>query len=555
VIAAAGRVTTAPPEVPVEALRQLLHAADSELAAAALPAAVHWDGAGALRPEIQATIAALLPHLADTHLPEPRRLLAIESLIGAHAASEKIWPALREFLVSPASDNLKRRTVAALGETNDPQAAALLVDSFDHLPSSAQAIAFDALLARPEWTSVFLDAAEKEKLKLSTLGPANLFRLRTHPNKEIAQRASALINRLMRPNADKEKLIAELAPIVSQPGNAARGQELFTATCAVCHKLGDIGKEIGPVLTGIGAHGPEQLLVSIVDPNRQIDAGYETFNVETKDGQLQAGLLAQENEARIVLRTPTGDLEIPKANIKSSVNTHRSLMPEGFEALGGEALRDILTFVCGSESRFRVLDLSQAFTADTRRGLYQSQDHLNDTLRFKKFGIVTVDGIPFNLTNPGSSALGGNLIVLRGGGAGSFAHTLPERVEIPVNLPARAFHFLGGVAGWGATKPEPNGRPVMTVTALFADGQSEKTTLHNGAEFADYVRPIDVPGSRFAEGVVTDKQIRWFTVPVKHAGVVKKLILESPGNGPAATTAAITADLSAGPTPAGSAQR
>ena len=80
---------------------------------------------------------------------------------------------------------------------------------------------------------------------------------------------------MLKPNADKEKVIAQLAPEVSKPGNAAHGKELFTAACAVCHKLGDLGKEIGPVLTGIGAHGPEQLLVSSVDPNRVIDAGYE----------------------------------------------------------------------------------------------------------------------------------------------------------------------------------------------------------------------------------------------------------------------------------------
>ncbi len=79
---------------------------------------------------------------------------------------------------------------------------------------------------------------------------------------------------------------------------------------------------------------------------------------------------------------------------------------------------------------------------------------------------------------------------------------------------------------------------------IFADGRREYATLHNGVEFADYIAPIDVPGSRLAEGVVKDKQIRWFTVPVPNSGaVIKKLILESFDNGPAPTLAAITADL------------
>jgi hypothetical protein len=285
------------------------------------------------------------------------------------------------------------------------------------------------------------------------------------------------------------------------------------------------------------------LLVSIVDPNRVIDAGYEAYNVETKDGQFQTGLLASENEARMVLRGPAGDVEVPKAKIKSSENTHRSLMPEGFEGLGAVALRDILTFICGDQMRFRVLDLSSAFTADTRRGLYQSQEHTRDTLSFVNFGLVTVDGVPFDVVDPARSALGGNVIVLRGGPPQSFAHTLPERVEVPVNLPAKAFHFLGGVAGWGANGPRPDGPVAMRVTAVFADGATEKTELRNGDVFADYIRPIDVPGSQFASGVVKDHQIRWYTVPVKREGVVSKLVLESNGSGPATTTAAVTAEL------------
>ena len=108
----------------------------------------------------------------------------------------------------------------------------------------------------------------------------------------------------------------------------------------------------------------------------------------------------------------------------------------------------------------------------------------------------------------------------------------------------KAFHFLGGVAGWGASHADPDGRACMKVTAVFADGHKDTTVLHNGVEFSDYVAPIDVPGSRYAEGVVKDKQIRWFTIPVTHPGIVQKLVLESFDSGAAATTAAITADLS-----------
>ncbi len=217
-------------------------------------------------------------------------------------------------------------------------------------------------------------------------------------------------------------------------------------------------------------------------------------------------------------------------------------MPEGFEALGGQALRDIIAYLVGDVSRFRALDLTMAFTADTRHGLYQSREAAEDTLHFKKFGIVSVQGVPFDVVNPANSPSGGNVIVLNGGGGGSFSHSLPRKVEVKAGLAARRFYFLGGVAGWGAGDAH-QGEVIMTVTIVYADGGKNIVALRDGVHFSDYVARIDVPGSRFAEGVVRDKQIRWFAIDTPRKAVVEKLVLESPGEGPAATTVAITADL------------
>ena len=78
----------------------------------------------------------------------------------------------------------------------------------------------------------------------------------------------------------------------------------------------------------------------------------------------------------VVLRNASGDIEIKTGNIKSRRNTGLSLMPNGFEALGAEGLRDLLGFICADENRFRVLDLKNAFTASSTRGIYAGADLL-----------------------------------------------------------------------------------------------------------------------------------------------------------------------------------
>src|SRR6185295_12536299 len=119
---------------------------------------------------------------------------------------------------------------------------------------------------------------------------------------------------------------------------------------------------------------------------------------------------------------------------------------------------------------------------------------------------------------------------------------LPQKVAAKVGVPVTKLHFLGGVGGWGYPVGR-EGLPVMKVTAYFADGTQEQLTMKNGDEFADFIREIDVPGSTLTQGLVTENQLRYFSKPLKHSGVVDRLELESFNNIVAPTTVAITAEL------------
>jgi putative heme-binding domain-containing protein len=132
----------------------------------------------------------------------------------------------------------------------------------------------------------------------------------------------------------------------------------------------------------MGTHGTGELLTAIVDPNAEVDPSFVTWNIETKDGQSYAGIIASENPTSITLKSLAGVQEVKTANIKSRVNTGRSLMPEGFEGLGGEQIRDIIAYMQSVDGgKFRSVDLSKAFTANTNRGLYLSER--NSARRFE----------------------------------------------------------------------------------------------------------------------------------------------------------------------------
>ena len=59
----------------------------------------------------------------------------------------------------------------------------------------------------------------------------------------------------------------------------------------------------------------------------------------------------------------------------------------------------------------------------------------------------------------------------------------------------------------------------MIVRLHYADGKTEDHPLQNGVHFADYIRVIDVPGSKLAVRLRGGQQLRYLTINPKRAGL------------------------------------
>jgi putative heme-binding domain-containing protein len=523
-----------------QALQRLLD--DPATRAPALPIVVRWDKDGALTAKADSYATVMLRDLADTTTSDDRRVDSAVSLLAVPARRAQVLSTIAPMLSDAAVPvALKGRLIAALGESGGADADAVLVAA---LASTNSTLAFDQLLKRPESSLALLAALKQGTVTPASLGPANVARLRTHPDRQVAQQAVALLDSLSPVARAKNDIISGLLGEVEKPGDAVRGRTLFTGTCASCHKLGALGtSEVGPPLNGIGTHGRAELLGHIVDPNREVDPSYWQWNVTTKKGDTLVGMIAGENAASLTLRGPAGDIEIKKDDIASRENTRRSMMPEGFEALGAEPLRDILAFLGADAQKFRVIDLRQAYTADSRRGLRREEER-DETVTLHKFGDVTVAGVPFFVMDPARSPTGANMIALKGGpGRGNLSDDFPQRVQIPTDVTAASLHFLGGVGGWAwpTGGDAARGTPAMKVTVQFADGTSEEHLLKNGEVFADAFVRADVPLSIDAGDFTRRGQLRYFALNLGRKATLSKIVLESFDTDIVPVTVAITA--------------
>jgi len=526
-----------------QALQKLLD--DPATTAFALPIVAKWDKAGALSASADRHAARLLRDLVDPQTSDDRRVDIAASLLAVPARRSDALGAIAPLLEAPGiSEPLKAGLVTTLGERAGADVDAVMIAAVGR---SSSTLLFDQILRRPGTSLALLAALKDGKVSPADLGPANVARLRTHPNRKVARQAAALLDTLSPVLKQKSELIAALTPEVEKPGDVAKGKALFTGACSTCHKLGDLGtSEVGPPLNGMGAHGRAVLLSHVIDPNREVDPSFWQWNVTTKGGETLSGVIASENPAGITLRSPNGDVEIRKDDITARENTRRSLMPEGLEGLGAEALRDILSFIvrsAGDDQKFRVVDLRDAYTADSRRGL-RREDERDETVTLHRFGDVSVAGVPFFVMDPARSPNGTNFVALRGGpGQGNLSDELPQRVEIPTTATAASLHFLGGVGGWAwpVGGDSTRGTPAMKVVVYFADGTSEEHVLKNGEHFADSGTRADVPLSTDAGDFTRRGQLRYFALNLRRKGALSKIVLESFDNDIVPCTVAITA--------------
>ena len=335
-------------DVPTTAALQTL-LDDPETRAAAVAVVAQWDKAGALSTKADTYLPALMRELGDGSISEARRIDSAGALLRVPARRAEALSAIAPMLSdASAPASLKAGLIAALGDASGADVDAVLITALSRTNST---LVFDQLLRRPASSLALLAALKEGTITAAQLGPANVARLRTHPDRQVATQAAALLDSLSTAARTKADVVAALLPEVEKPGEAAKGKALFVGACSTCHKLGDIGKsDAGPPLTGIGSHPRAELLAHVVDPNREVDPSFWQWNITTRNNQTLVGVVARENDATITLRGPAGDVEIKKDDITNRENTRRSLMPEGFESLGAEALRDILTFLGASQA-------------------------------------------------------------------------------------------------------------------------------------------------------------------------------------------------------------
>ena len=288
----------------------------------------------------------LRTHVTDPTQPDATRIDAARRWIGLEDQLDSVQTVLGQIqtLSAPA---LATGFIAALGESRQPPTGSAVVAAFRNFTPATRRAALALLLRRAEWASSLLTAVEKRELQRSDVPAEHWTQLKAHPDQHVAARARSLDQAAgVASNPDMELVIKKLLPIAQQKGDATRGKEVFTATCAVCHTFDGQGSKVGPDLTGVGARPRSDILVDIIDPNRSVEANYRLWNVSTKNGETFAGRLDTETATSIEVYDTAGQKHVIQRKDIGEMNaSNLSIMPAGFDQLPPSDLASLLDYL------------------------------------------------------------------------------------------------------------------------------------------------------------------------------------------------------------------
>jgi putative membrane-bound dehydrogenase-like protein len=285
--------------------------------------------------------------LGDRDLDEAQRVALVE-IVGQTADPRAVEPLL-ELLAEEKSTPIQLAALAALERFSDPRIARAALALLSGAKAEVRTRALALLCGRAVWAGQLLNEVDHGQLKPDDIPAAQL--------RQMALFKEPKVEELLRKHwgtvteetpAEKRARIHGISVSMNlAQGDPVRGKPLFAKHCGTCHTLFGEGNKVGPELTGADRKNREFLLTSIVDPSAVVRKEYFNYVVETKDGRLLTGLIAENTPQTLtILDAKNQRTLLAQGEVERIEQSPRSLMPEKiFDELEADEVRDLMRYV------------------------------------------------------------------------------------------------------------------------------------------------------------------------------------------------------------------
>ena len=228
-----------------------------------------------------------------------------------------------------------------------PRATEILLNHYPDWPTPLKKATLETLATRRKYAQALLAAIEDKKISKEEV-PAHVAR---SMDLLLGDSFAKIFGEVRELDQDRTQLIARYKALLTDDAlaeaDAHAGRKVFEKTCASCHKLYGTGGDIGPDLTGSNRANLDYILLNSVDPSYDVPEGYRMVLIETIDGLVLNGVVAEENARSVTLKTVQQPrVVVLKDDIVERQISPKSIMPDGqLEALKQDELRNLILYL------------------------------------------------------------------------------------------------------------------------------------------------------------------------------------------------------------------
>jgi len=244
---------------------------------------------------------------------------------------------------------LRVHALRALASYDDPRVPKSLIAAYPSLKADEKSAALTTLVARPASISALIAAFDAKTLPVKDLTAPLARLIQGAKRKDFDQWLTKNFGSLNQSNAERQADIVRYRKFLGDESiltaDVKNGHAIFLRTCSACHTLFGQGGHIGPELPG-NFTDTDYLLQNILDPNAIIGRDYQQTFITLKDGNFVAGVVTEEDDRTVTLKTLAAPVTLPKDTIAKRELSPQSMMPVGLlNALEEPEVRDLFLYL------------------------------------------------------------------------------------------------------------------------------------------------------------------------------------------------------------------
>ncbi|MDA0810820.1 MAG: c-type cytochrome [Verrucomicrobia bacterium] len=266
------------------------------------------------------------------------------SLLSAAGQRDQL-PFLQSLLGYEIPFEVQSAAISAMGELGSKDDAQMLLKRWNQLGPAVRRSLVAACIVKSDWSAALLDAANADPSILNSLTDSDRQRLLASSVVAVRERAAEVFAAAHTSPVAEQLEALQVAD--SLKGDTAHGRELFTSQCSMCHKVENVGRQVGPDLTSLTDRSFQAMLTAIVDPNAALEDKYVSYLVTTKAGENLLGSIASETGTSLTLMLTDGnERTVLRKDLQGILSTGKSLMPEGLgTAIEPQGIADVIAFI------------------------------------------------------------------------------------------------------------------------------------------------------------------------------------------------------------------